>query len=289
MSPLSAKSKGKQKASEDELKEEDEFSSSESSSSYSDSDSDPSLTSGDESSDDDVGKKLESSLKKAIKDAAREKTANGVDKTESDIIILDKKLPPLPRLDPGISSTYLQLDGKRVKLRDPDVDKAEKAASCSAPAPPLPPAELNKDGAPLTKKQKKELRRKTAGPDWFDLPAPPESELPRLYREVEALRLRNQLDPKRFYRKDEGEGRGIKGLPQYFAIGTVLPTETPFGTPSIDNIPKSHRKRTIVDELVDDAEAKSYAKKKFKNLQGVREAKGKNTLAAKKMLRKPKW
>jgi hypothetical protein len=41
-----------------------------------------------------------------------------------------------------------------------------------------------------------------------------------LYHEVEALRLRNQLDPKRFYRKDEGEGKGIKGLPKYFAVST---------------------------------------------------------------------
>lgn len=32
------------------------------------------------------------------------------------------------------------------------------------------------------------------------------------------MRLRNQLDPKRFYRKDEGEGKGIKGLPKYFAV-----------------------------------------------------------------------
>jgi hypothetical protein len=62
------------------------------------------------------------------------------------------------------------------------------------------------------------LKNKTAGPDWFDLPAPNEADLPRLYREVEALRLRNQLDPKRFYRKDDGEGKGIKGLPQYFAV-----------------------------------------------------------------------
>lgn len=62
------------------------------------------------------------------------------------------------------------------------------------------------------------MRSKTAGKGWFDLPAPPESELPRLYREVEALRLRNQLDPKRFYKKDEGEGKGIKGLPKYFAV-----------------------------------------------------------------------
>ena len=72
--------------------------------------------------------------------------------------------------------------------------------------------------------------------------------MPRLYREVEAMRLRNQLDPKRFYKKDEGEGKGIKGLPKYFAvrlppsstrlsqlislagvcvqIGTIVPTST---------------------------------------------------------------
>lgn len=50
------------------------------------------------------------------------------------------------------------------------------------------------------------------------MPAPAEADLPRLHREVEALRLRNQLDPKRFYRKDEGEGKGIKGLPKYFAV-----------------------------------------------------------------------
>ena len=66
------------------------------------------------------------------------------------------------------------------------------------------------------------MKRKTAGPGWFDLPAPAEADLPRLYREVEALRLRNQLDPKRFYRKDEGEGKGIKGLPKHFAVGPLV-------------------------------------------------------------------
>jgi hypothetical protein len=64
----------------------------------------------------------------------------------------------------------------------------------------------------------KKLKEKTAGPKWFDLPAPAEADLPRLHKEYEALRLRNQLDPKRFYRKDPGEGRGIKGLPKHFAV-----------------------------------------------------------------------
>ena len=72
-------------------------------------------------------------------------------------------------------------------------------------------------------------------------------------------------------------------------IGKILPTNTPFGGASADNLPRSARKRTLVDELVDDAEAKSYAKKKFKELQTVRGAKGRGTLAAKKALRKPKW
>jgi Fcf2 pre-rRNA processing len=62
------------------------------------------------------------------------------------------------------------------------------------------------------------LKERTAGPKWFDLPAPAEADRPRLYKEYQALRLRNQLDPKRFYRKDPGESRGIKGLPKHFAV-----------------------------------------------------------------------
>jgi len=44
-----------------------------------------------------------------------------------------------------------------------------------------------------------------------------------------------------------------------------------------------------VDELVDDAEARRYARKKFDELQSVRGAKGKKTLHKKNALRKPKW
>lgn len=72
-------------------------------------------------------------------------------------------------------------------------------------------------------------------------------------------------------------------------IGTILPSATPFGTPSTDNLPRAHRKRTIVDELVDDAEAKRYAKKKFLDLQGVRGERGRGTYARKKAGRRGKW
>jgi len=198
----------------------------------------------------------------------------------------------LPRLDPGkLPVPYIRTHrAGPTQIHDPEVERAEKASSSLAvPAAPPAPPELTKTGKPLTKKETKAIRNQTAGPSWFDLPAPAAADLPRLYREVEALRLRNQLDPKRFYRKDEGEGKGIKGLPKHFAIGTIIPSSTPFGTASADNLSRANRKRTIVDELVDDAEAKSYAKKKFKDLQTVRGAKGRGTLAAKKALRKLKW
>ncbi|KAI9568617.1 Fcf2 pre-rRNA processing-domain-containing protein [Boletus coccyginus] len=198
----------------------------------------------------------------------------------------------LPPLDPGVlPPPYFEFGEGRhqapTSVRDPDVAHAEAASSSTSA--PVPPEDPNADWKQLTKKQRKALRTKTTGPSWFDLPAPAEADLPRLSREVEALRLRNQLDPKRFYRKDDGEGKGTKGLPKHFAIGTILPTATPFGTASTDNLPRSHRKRTLVDELVDDAEARRYAKKKFDELQGVRGAKGKKTLHKKNDLRKPKW
>ncbi|EKM51997.1 uncharacterized protein PHACADRAFT_177413 [Phanerochaete carnosa HHB-10118-sp] len=202
----------------------------------------------------------------------------------------------LPLLDPGkLPAPYIELPDdsqagpSKVRVRDLDTEQAEKITASKIPDVPAPPPSARPVGQPLTKKEQKALRTKTAGKSWFDLPAPAEADLPRLYHEVEALRLRNQLDPKRFYRKDEGEGKGIKGLPKYFAIGTILPDPTPFASSNPANLSKSARKRTLVDELVDDAEAKSYAKKKFKELQTARGAKGKATLRRKQQARKPKW
>ncbi|KAH9851577.1 Fcf2-domain-containing protein [Lenzites betulinus] len=271
----------------------DDSSNSDSSVSGSDSDSD--------SEDDVTPEFLESLLAQARRNAAKaaaEQAASGNNEEEfielgSDEEGENKKQPPLPALDTGsLPTPYITLSDSRgagpSKLRDPDVEQAQKAASAiSAPEAPAPPPELTADGKRLTKKEAKKMKNKTAGPGWFDLPAPAEADLPRLYREVEALRLHKQLDPKQFYRKEPGEGKGIKGLPKHFAIGKIIATPNPFGNASADSLPRAGRKRTLVDELVDDAEAKSYAKKKFRELQGVRGARGRGTLAAKK--RKPKW
>ncbi|KAK7469115.1 dTDP-fucopyranose mutase [Stygiomarasmius scandens] len=290
--------KGKEKAID--LTDPEVSDSSSESESDPDSDSSTSSDASDHSEDEDITPEyFRSLLEKARENAPlntsadAERNETGEEENEEDVLVLqaDSK-PPIPRLNPGtLPPSYFSSNsiGKNgiPSLRDPDAELAEKAYA--TPAPPIPPPELTKSGKPLTKKERKQLQTKTAGPDWFDLPAPSEADLPRLHREVEALRLRNQLDPKRFYRKQEGEGKGIKGLPKHFAIGTIVATNTPFGGASSENLTRAERKRTLVDELVDDAEAKRYAKKKFDDLQSVRGAKGRNTLQVKKATRKPKW
>ncbi|KAF8262541.1 Fcf2 pre-rRNA processing-domain-containing protein [Lactarius quietus] len=275
------------------------FSSSSESGSESESESKHSADDSEDDSEDEVSQEyLDSLLEKARASIARKAAKNGSaqDAPEEDVIRLnDLEAEGLPPLDPGtLPPSYITFGESPhdapSAIRDLDVERVlESSSSRTVPAPPPPPPVLTKSGKPLTKKEKKALKEKTAGPKWFDLPAPAEADLPRLYKEYDALRLRNQLDPKRFYRKDPGEGRGIKGLPKHFAIGTIIPTSTPFGGPSVDSLPRSARKRTLVDELVDDAEARHYAKRKFNELQSSRSAKGRGTLAARYAARKPKW
>ncbi|KAJ3523554.1 hypothetical protein NMY22_g11389 [Coprinellus aureogranulatus] len=290
--------KGKERAIEPvEEQVEEELSHSDSAS---DSESDASSSSSGSSSDSDsdsddepeiTKEYLDSLLQNARENALKRQQEQQAD-AEEEILELEKEPEALPSLDPGnLPKPYLNLDrnAKTSSNTDPDIEKAQRAVTFSAPQPPPAPAELNKSGKPLTKKERKALKKVTAGPDWFDLPAPPEADLPRLHREVEALRLHNQLDPKRFYRKEEGEGKGIKGLPKYFAIGKIVTTDTPFGTASTENLTRAERKRTLVDELVDDAEARRYAKRKFTDLQSVKGARGRATLQARKAARRGKW
>lgn len=155
---------------------------------------------------------------------------------------------PLPKLDPGLAGKALYFDCQAVS--DPKTFELEDDATTHDNAKSRhkgkgkqkgePLSEEEDSGTNLTKRERKEVRcysmiplswlayswdcdqmkLKTAGPQWFDLPAPSDADRPRLARELEALRLRNALDPKRFYRKDaEGSKRE---MPKYFAVCPVL-------------------------------------------------------------------
>ncbi|KAI9367094.1 Fcf2 pre-rRNA processing-domain-containing protein [Aspergillus egyptiacus] len=121
----------------------------------------------------------------------------------------------------------------------------------------------------------------TAGSDWFDLPA---TELtPELKRDLQLLRMRSILDPKRHYKKENGKAQP----PKFSQVGTIIEGPTEFFS---GRIVKRDRKKTFVEEAMvleqetkrfearykDVQDRKSSGKKAFyKSLQAKRKS-GKN-------------
>ncbi|KAF8340334.1 Fcf2 pre-rRNA processing-domain-containing protein [Cantharellus anzutake] len=178
---------------------------------------------------------------------------------------------PLPELNASnlLPKPYLGA-ATGTMLRNPDHERiAQQTTEVSlAKTLPKPPKLSEKTGLPMTRAERKALRDSTTGPKWFDLPAPSESDLPRLAREVEMMRLRNALDPKRYYKADDNHENP---LPKHFVIGHIVATDSnmkkDLAGAGRDDLPKSRRKRTIVEELLADEETKAYAKKRFEKLE----------------------
>lgn len=132
---------------------------------------------------------------------------------------------------------------------------------------------------PLSKKALAKSKAHTAGSKWFDMPA--QQATPQLRREVAAMRLHGVLDPKRFLRGEAKRER--QALPEFFQIGHILPTRHPASTGA--QLGSSKRKRTFVEELVEDAQARTRARKAFAEVQAKAASGGKLWFARQKAKR----
>ncbi|KAG8904856.1 hypothetical protein FRB99_001062 [Tulasnella sp. 403] len=218
--------------------------------------------------DDDELEELLAMAKDAVSKAPRPLT-DGQDSNETET----HWSKGFPNYDPGpdLPKPYFTDPKQRATAptltQDPEINAVQESLISG----PKPSTNLDlPGGVKLTKKQRKEMKSMTAGPDWFDLPAPSAADLPRLHKEVEALRLRRAMDPKLRTKNEPGEGKGIKGLPKYFAIGKVVENPTPFKTRSASNLTRKERKKTLVEELLADTTARSYAKRKFDEFEASR-------------------
>ncbi|KAL7884871.1 hypothetical protein AOLI_G00076410 [Acnodon oligacanthus] len=123
----------------------------------------------------------------------------------------------------------------------------------------VPPYKESKHAAKLKRKEEK---AKTTGDGWFNMRAPELTE--DLRNDLKALKMRSAMDPKRFYKKNDREG-----FPKYFQVGTVVDNPADFYH---SRIPKKQRKRTIVDELLADAEFRSFNKRKYHEIMAEKAA-----------------
>lgn len=110
-------------------------------------------------------------------------------------------------------------------------------------------------------------REKTTGKKWFDMPQ--QVLTPELRRDLQILRLRNVLDPKRFYKRVE---KGKPRFPKYFQVGTIIEGNTEFYS---SRLSKKERATTITGEVMKDIAGRDYYKRKFDEIQVVKQSGGK--------------
>lgn len=82
-----------------------------------------------------------------------------------------------------------------------------------------------------------------------------------LRQQIQAIRLRNALDPKRFYRGSAGTG-AERGIPAFAQLGRIVGG----GLEPSSVLTRSQRSDTVVGELVRDSQSVSYSKRKFEEV-----------------------
>ncbi|XP_043701743.1 rRNA-processing protein fcf2-like [Telopea speciosissima] len=117
--------------------------------------------------------------------------------------------------------------------------------------PPNDPKKMNK----FLRKQVKD----TAGKSWFEMPAP--TITPELKKDLQMLKLRSVIDPKRHYKKGDSKS---KTLPKYFQVGTVTESASDFFS---GRLTKKERKATLADELLSDRSLGEYRKRKVREIE----------------------
>ncbi|XP_056629477.1 deoxynucleotidyltransferase terminal-interacting protein 2 [Triplophysa dalaica] len=162
-----------------------------------------------------------------------------------------------------LGGLYISFDGKQKSLssgvKTQNQSKVDELLKKSVIVPDfekkdaIPPYRESKHAAKLKRKAERE---KTTGDGWFNMKAPELTE--ELRNDLKALKMRSAMDPKRFYKKNDREG-----FPKYFQVGTVVDSPVDFYS---SRIPKKQRKRTIVEELLADAEFRSNNKKKYQEI-----------------------
>ncbi|KAJ8123702.1 hypothetical protein ONZ43_g408 [Nemania bipapillata] len=153
-------------------------------------------------------------------------------------------------------------------LNQAEVAKKAPTATTKAPLSEPVPSTLNNQQhqelsvrVPEVRKSKKEMAHKAnAGPQWFNLPATDLT--PELRRDLQLLRMRDVLDPKRHYKKDT-----TRAIPEFSQVGTIIPGPTDYFN---SRMTKKERNRTLLEDVLETEDATKRFKSKYGEIQAVK-------------------
>ncbi|KAH7122529.1 rRNA-processing protein FCF2 [Dendryphion nanum] len=156
-----------------------------------------------------------------------------------------------PKLDTGyIADNNLKTKGSITRLDHSKLVDQKALALANGYKKIVDPVQLTK--------QRQQEKKASAGASWFNLP---KTDLtPELRRDLQLLKMRSILDPKRFFKKSDSKG----GVPEFSQVGTVIEGPTDYYNGRINN---KDRKRTFVEEVLAQEEANGRFKKKYNDIQ----------------------
>lgn len=97
-------------------------------------------------------------------------------------------------------------------------------------------------------------KKATAGKEWYHLPR---TELtPELRRDLQLLKMRGVLDPKRHYKKTDSKD----DVPAYSQVGTIIEGPTDYFN---GRLTKKERKQTFMEEILAQEQESGRFKKKY--------------------------
>ncbi|CAG8009023.1 unnamed protein product [Penicillium nalgiovense] len=166
----------------------------------------------------------------------------------------------IPKLSPGSSLEAYIRQGDDVATVDAAkiADQKQKELAKS-----LRVAEIKKVNTRLMRRNQSVLGcaapdKPTAGPEWFNLP---KTEMTtELKRDLQLIRMRSVLDPKRHYKKENGKAKP----PEYSQVGTIIEGPTEFFS---NRITKKDRKKNFVEETLALERGTKRFQSKYRDIQ----------------------
>ncbi|RVD88118.1 uncharacterized protein DFL_002314 [Arthrobotrys flagrans] len=168
----------------------------------------------------------------------------------------------VPKLETGKSvKSYLETGHRGITSITESARKATASSSSASRLHAKKSVELpfmRVDDPAKVEKSKKEKEEKTAGPNWYNMPAT--AVTPEIKRDLQMIKLRNVLDPHKHFKGDDWKGK----IPKYFQMGTIIEGPTEYYSARMN---KKDRKKNIVEEILSSSGSKSRFKKKYQEIQ----------------------
>ncbi|KHC51517.1 hypothetical protein MEW_03169 [Candida albicans P60002] len=142
--------------------------------------------------------------------------------TVKDFKSIEKSIQSLPRINANLETA---LQKKPIRIHDPVIPPKKKTTE-------------------------------TSDERWFNMKQPEMT--PEIKRDLQIIKQRSALDPKRHYKKDKWE------IPKFFQMGTIIEGNTEFYS---SRLKRKERGKNMVEELLHDDTTKKYFKRKYHEIQ----------------------